>query len=426
MSKFSTQSQSLDDWLLYLESIHPSEIKLGVTRVKSVAQKLGLLNPRGKIIIVGGTNGKGSTCAFLEHLILATGATTGVFSSPHVIRYNERVRINTAELDDHSHVDAMRLIEQQRGDVCLTYFEYNTLVALKLMNDHDVDFLILEVGLGGRLDSTNIVDADLAIITSIDLDHQSWLGDTREQVATEKAGIFRVSQLVVCGEPNPPQTLIDHANSLNCMVSYKGKQFSFKQYKQQSNQQSKQHWSWHSAAINVDSLPATKLPTTNAATALEAFKLLGLSLPHDKLVKVLGSTALPGRLQSISQLPEVVLDVAHNPEAGRYLASWLSSQTQYSRVHCVCAMLGDKDSQSTLSVVEPYINQWYLADLDCHRGAKATQLQPHVDNEKVVGCFDNVSHALLQAQQSADENDLILVFGSFYTVCEVLQQPKYR
>jgi len=227
MNNFSTTSQSLDDWLSYLESIHPQNIELGLSRVKQVAKDLGLLEDLGYTLLVGGTNGKGSTCAYIEQLLLASGVSTGVFSSPHIIRYNERVRINGNELADDAHVQALRFIELGRGDTTLTYFEFNTLAALYLMKQAKVDCFILEVGLGGRLDSTNIVDADMAVITTIDLDHQSWLGDTREAVSFEKAGIFRNKQRVICGEPTPPQPMVDHAKSLDCQVSYKFKQFGF-------------------------------------------------------------------------------------------------------------------------------------------------------------------------------------------------------
>ncbi|NRA55437.1 MAG: bifunctional tetrahydrofolate synthase/dihydrofolate synthase [Gammaproteobacteria bacterium] len=411
MSNFSVQSQSLNDWLCYLESIHPSEIELGLTRVKKVAEQLGLLAPRGKIVLVAGTNGKGSTCAFLERMILATGATTGVFSSPHIIRYNERVRINGLELADNYHVDALRYVNHGRDDTELTYFEFNTLAALKLMSDHDVDYLILEVGLGGRLDSTNIVDADVAVITSIALDHQAWLGDTVEQVGFEKAGIFRENQLVICGEPTPPNSLKNHAQQLNCQIAYKGQDFNFSV--------ENDSWTWHSTSKIKSSLPNTKLPMTNAATAIAVLEALDLSLNEQAMRQVIANTGLPGRLQSIASSPEIVLDVAHNPQAGGYLANWLKHQN-FTKVHCVCAMLGDKDSKSTLSVVAPQIDHWYFADLDCARGAKAEQLANHVVADTVAGCYSRVSDALVEAKQQANSDDLILVFGSFFTVAEIL------
>jgi len=414
MKNFSPNSQSLSDWLSYLESIHPSEIELGLARVKSVAENLGLLEQLGHVILVGGTNGKGSTCAYLENLLLASGKTTGVFSSPHLIVYNERVRINGAQLTDDAHVQALRFVEQGRGDTTLTYFEFNTLAALYLMKQSNVDFFILEVGLGGRLDSTNIVDADMAIITTIDLDHQSWLGDTREAVAFEKAGIFRQHQLVICGEPNPPQPLIDHANSLDCDIKYKGADFSFEIFED----------SWrYCGTLQLNQLPTTRLPMTNAATALAAFEVLqarlSLLLLPQEIATVIANTSLPGRLQSISDAPNIVLDVAHNPQAGGYLAQWLSQQDAV-KVHCVCAMLGDKDSQATLAVVSPHIDQWYLASLDCPRGASAQQLAQHVDEGKTSGQYTQVIQALAAATAQATENDLIVVFGSFFTVSEVL------
>jgi len=314
-------------------------------------------------------------------------------------------------LDDQFHVDALRFVNLGRQETELTYFEFNTLAALKLMSDHNVDYLILEVGLGGRLDSTNIVDADLAVITSIGLDHQDWLGDTIEQVGFEKAGIFRANQQVVCGEPNPPQSLQNHAQQLQCNIAYKGEDFGF--------ELTDNVWNWRSGVDNKLGLPVTKLPMTNAATALEAFKALGLSLSDQALHRIIGDTSLPGRLQSISTKPEIVLDVAHNPQAGGYLANWLTAQ-DYPKVHCVCAMLGDKDSQSTLRVVAPAVDCWYFADLHCARGAKASQLASHVDETTVVGTYSSVTAALAQAKLAAGPDDLILVFDSFFTVSEIL------
>jgi len=415
MKIFSPSSQSLSDWLSYLESIHPSEIELGLSRVKAVAIKLGLLAQLNHVILVGGTNGKGSTCAYLEHLLLACDKTTGVFSSPHIIVYNERVRINGQQLNDAAHVEALRFVELGRGDTTLTYFEFNTLAALYLMKQANVDFLILEVGLGGRLDSTNIVDADMAIITTIDLDHQSWLGDTREAVSFEKAGIFRAKQTVICGEPNPPKPLVDHANSLGCDIQYKGQDFSFTAH-------SDHRWQYQGDMI-CDDLPVTRLPMTNAATALAAFEQLqtkhSLKLSPELMAQVIADTSLPGRLQSISNAPQVVLDVAHNPQAGGYLAQWLAQQN-VGTIHCVCAMLGDKDSQATLGVVSPFIDQWYLASLSCPRGAKASELALHVAGDKIAGEYEQVTQALAAATAQANVDDLILVFGSFFTVSEVL------
>ncbi|MDP2561749.1 bifunctional tetrahydrofolate synthase/dihydrofolate synthase [Psychrobium sp. 1_MG-2023] len=415
MNNFSLNSQSLTDWLSYLESIHPSEIELGLTRVKAVALKLGLLDDLGKVILVGGTNGKGSTSAILEQLILATGASTGVFSSPHLLRYNERLRINGQELADDFHIEALRTIEVGREATELTYFEFNTLAALYLMKQAKVDYFILEVGLGGRLDSTNIVDADLAVITTIDLDHQAWLGTTREAVAFEKSGIFRQNQLVICGEPNPPQPLLDRALELNCNIAYKGKDFTF--------EHTGDLWQWKTDDKELSDLPLTRLPMTNAATALAAFDKLELNLSHDTIKRVMGETSLLGRLQTIANAPDIVLDVAHNPEAGRYLAQWLKQHPAQS-IHCVCAMLADKDSASTLDVVAPYINHWYLASLDCPRGADASQLEKNLQSESVQGLYNNVSDALDAAKQQATEQDLIIVFGSFFTVAEVLEQQK--
>ena len=413
---FNPNSQSLNDWLSYLESIHPQEIEMGLNRVRQVALTLNLLTELNHVILVGGTNGKGSTSAYLERLILASGATTGVFSSPHLINYNERLRINGLELADDDHIEAFRVIEKARSDIALTYFEVNTLSALFLMKKYDVDYLILEVGLGGRLDSTNIVDANMAVITSIDLDHQSWLGTTREEVAYEKAGIFRKSQQVICGEPNPPQPLLDKAIELNCKTLFKGQEFSFND--------NNECWSFEYANTRYDNLPITKLPMTNAATALAAFTQLGLKLSEKDIINVIRETSLNGRLQKISNSPAVYLDVAHNPEAGRYLAAWIARQ-KASKVHAVCAMLGDKDSASTLAVLKPYVNQWYIAGLDIPRGASSIELSQSLQVSSAQ-LFNQVTDALGTAitnVQSSEccEQELIIVFGSFFTVAQVLE-----
>lgn len=413
---FNTNSKSLNDWLSYLESIHPQDIEMGLGRVRTVAVKLNLLSDLNKVILVGGTNGKGSTSAYLERLILASGATTGVFSSPHLINYKERLRINGLDLDDDAHIEAFRAIEHARENVALTYFEVNTLSALFLMKKENVDYFILEVGLGGRLDSTNIVDADMAIITSIDLDHQSWLGDTRELVAFEKAGIFREGQQVICGEPNPPKPLLDKALELGCSVAFKGQQFSFSD--------NDNHWIFNHGDKSFSDLPMTKLPMTNAATALAALNNLGIYLPNDVVANVIKETSLKGRLQKISDKPVIYLDVAHNPEAGRYLAAWIARQ-KATKVHCVCAMLADKDSASTLDVIKPYVDQWYLGSLTCARGASATQLSLSLGDIKAK-LHESVIEALIAAELSVSQSDisedeLIIVFGSFFTVAQVLE-----
>jgi len=416
---FDTNSQSLNDWLFYLESIHPQEIELGLDRVREVALKLNLLSELNHVILVGGTNGKGSTSAYLEHLILASGATTGVFSSPHLIKYNERLRINGEDLADNAHIEAFQAIEKARADVSLTYFEVNTLSALYLMKKANVDYLILEVGLGGRLDSTNIVDADMSIITSIDLDHQSWLGDTRELVAYEKAGIFRTGQQVICGEPNPPQPLLEKAIELGCAVQFKGKDFNFEDQGEK--------WCFSNKEGELNNLPLTKLPMTNAATALAALDRLGIVIPQQVLISVIEETSLNGRLQKVSDKPTIYLDVAHNPEAGRYLAAWIARQ-KAEKVHCVCAMLGDKDSAATLEVLKPHVDQWYLGGLSCARGATSAQLSQSlsVPDAKL---FDNVVDALSMAQRDVlssnkVDDELIIVFGSFFTVAEVLEHKQ--
>jgi dihydrofolate synthase/folylpolyglutamate synthase len=402
---------SLDQWLNYLSEIHPANIELGLERVALVFDKLNLDLSDKTIITVAGTNGKGTTCAMIEQALLLQGKTVAVFSSPHLLDYRERVRIGGNMLSAALHCQAFIDIEQARQDISLTYFEFGTLQALQLMAASQAEFLILEVGLGGRLDAVNIVDADIAVITSIDLDHQEWLGHTREAIATEKAGIFRSGIPVIIGEPEPPLTLHDAANKLQVTASWQGQQFDY--------QLSESGFNWHNDSYQFANLANPLIPAQNASTALQVLSMLDVPLNPIFINQLFARTKLAGRRQIICQAPTIMLDVAHNPHATRLLAKEIGQQA-YRQVIAVVGMLADKDIQQSLVPLVDKVDSWYCATLQVPRGAKAKQLVSVLSQGKLVLEFDSVTQAYQTACDNAHKEDLILVFGSFYTVAEVL------
>ena len=406
-----SQSSSLDDWLFYLESVHPANIAMGLDRVANVATSSGLLNTPSKIILIGGTNGKGTTARCLESLLLAQGFSVGTYASPHLIRYNERVRINGEELGDQYHVDAFNELEQGRGDIPLTYFEYSTLGALAIFKRFAVDYVLLEVGLGGRFDATNIVTPFASVITTIDLDHKEYLGDTRELVAYDKAGIFRKDTPAIIGDLNIPCTMTDYGKKIDAKMTLSGTDFIFKE--QQTT------FTWQYKAHQLE-LPKPAIPSQNAATALSVLAVLNL-LPNDKIIKdCLAKLTVEGRFQQLKRDPLVFTDVAHNPESARYLANKLKSYKDKGfKIHALVAMLADKDKAGVLQEVSHVIDQWSLAGLDGPRGESALSLKnelkciPHND---LVNVFDTVAHALESTLPKLNSDTLLIVFGSFFTV----------
>ncbi|QOL25277.1 bifunctional tetrahydrofolate synthase/dihydrofolate synthase [Thalassotalea sp. LPB0316] len=402
---------SLDNWLSYLESIHSQEIDLGLTRINQVAERLAISLGASTVITVAGTNGKGTTCAFLENALLAKGKRVAVYSSPHIERFNERLRIDKADIDDAPLIQAFERIEQARGDISLTYYEYTTLAALMICQEIEPDIVILEVGLGGRLDATNIIDADIAVITSIDLDHQAFLGNTKELIGFEKAGIMRGDKIAVVGEPRKIHSIVEHAASIGAKALYRGQDFNV-----EVNQQA---WQYQTKACTFNHLTLPNIPLDNVATAITVLRHLELSLDEDFINQVISQTQVVGRTELVAQHPQVLLDVAHNPHAARHLVAALS-RYQFNQLHCVVGMLKDKDIQGTLSLFEEHIAHWYLTNLAVPRGAQARELAATLsDRAQNVNCFDNVEQAFKMALQTAEDNDLILVFGSFFTVAEV-------
>lgn len=411
-------AKSLDQWLSYLESIHPSTIDMGLARVKSVAEAMGIHLDNSLLITVAGTNGKGTTCRLLEQALLTQGKSVAVYSSPHLIDFCERVRINgdLAKEDDFCRV--FNEIENARGETSLTYFEFTTLAAMKMMQDWVVDVAILEVGLGGRLDATNILDADLAIITTIDLDHQDWLGDTREQIGHEKAGIMRENGIAVIGELSPPNSLTQQARKLNVNVRWAEKDFLT------SLQPNTTEWDWRGANTYLNNLPYPHIPLQNVSTALAALEMLDL-LPDEATVKsIISGTRLLGRQQKLSDNPLVVVDVAHNPQATKAMKTWLS-RFSISKLRIVVGMLKDKSIDETLAPLSSLNAQWYVGSTEGPRGCDADQLQQALLNENVnngaINVFRTINSAYTQALTDYADGELILVFGSFITVAQVLE-----
>jgi dihydrofolate synthase / folylpolyglutamate synthase len=425
-----SQGKSLTEWLSYLETIHTTEIELGLTRIKQVAQRLNIDLSFAKVITVAGTNGKGTTCAFLENSFLANHSTVAVYSSPHIEHFNERLRINKSDVTDEAFVLAFEQIEQARGEISLTYYEYTTLAAFLILMVNQPDFIILEVGLGGRLDATNIIDADIAVITTIDLDHQSFLGNTREAIGFEKAGIMRTDRLAVLGDRFPTQSVINHAKTIGCELYVREQQFNV--YTQDK------YWQWQFNEMDISGLNNPFIPQDNVATALTVLSLLNIPCSEESINDVIAKTKVPGRTEKFSKTLgysncDVILDVAHNPQAARYLADHIVTQQQknnYERVIAVVGMLSDKDVLNTLLPMTTVIDTWYIGRLDSPRAAASERIAQNIQRqtqvnqqgekkEYSVNCFDNIQQAFKIANVQAGDNDLIIVFGSFFTVADV-------
>lgn len=403
----------LTTWLSYLENLHSKTIELGLTRVLKVAKTLNVLQPAPTVFTVAGTNGKGTTCRTLETVLMAAGYRVGVYSSPHLLRYTERVRVQNKELDETCHTGAFAEIEAARGETSLTYFEYSTLSALLLFKQLNVDVAILEVGLGGRLDATNIVDADVAVVTSIALDHTDWLGADRESIGREKAGVFRGGKPAVVGEPDMPHSLAEVAAEKGARLLRCGADWSY--------QVNRDSWSFKDAQGELNNLPLPLIPQPNAATALAALRASELTVSEAAIRQGIGSATLPGRFQIISQAPRVILDVAHNPHAAAYLAERLAQLPKQGRVLAVIGMLHDKDIAGTLACLATQVDSWYCAPLEGPRGATAQQLVEQVGHGEV---YHSVLQAWHAAMAAALANDTVLVCGSFHTVAHVMEALK--
>jgi dihydrofolate synthase / folylpolyglutamate synthase len=403
--------KTLDEWLLYIERQHPKSIALGLERVAEVYSRMQA-RIDCPVITVGGTNGKGSTCAMLESILRSGGYRTGLYTSPHLLRYNERVRIGGAEASDDALVESFEAVEAARGSVALTYFEYGTLAALWLFSRAKLEAAVLEVGLGGRLDAVNLLDADCAVLTSVGIDHVDYLGPTREDIGREKAGIFRAGRPAVVAEPDPPPAVLSSKARLLLL----GRDFG---YSAQEGQ-----WSYWGPGGRRGGLayPALRgrMQLRNASAALCALDSLRSTLPlaMQHVRQGLATVELPGRFQVLPGRPLVVLDVAHNAQAAKILAQNLADSGFARETIAVCGMLRDKDIGAVLRELAPRITRWHLASLPGPRGASAMDIKRHLDAD--VHLFESAAEAFAAAKAAANEDDKIVAFGSFLTVAEVM------
>ncbi|MCC7083142.1 MAG: bifunctional tetrahydrofolate synthase/dihydrofolate synthase [Burkholderiales bacterium] len=411
---------ALGQWLDRLERLHPRPIDLGLDRVEAVRARLGLALPM-PLFMVGGTNGKGSVCGLLDAMLRSAGYRTGLYTSPHLLRYNERVRIDGVEVPDIALVDAFQRVDQARGDTSLTYFEFGTLAAVLLFVDAELDCVVLEVGLGGRLDAVNVFDADCAVLTNVGLDHVQYLGSTREAIGYEKAGIFRTGRPAICADSDPPSSVIAQAHACGAQLLRIGHDFGYVEGHQQ--------WRYWGPAGKRAGLPFPALRGThqlaNAAAAMTALDQLHgrLPVPMQAIRSGLVGVSVPGRFQVLPGRPAVILDVAHNAHAALALARTLRSHGRHARTFAVFAMLADKDIGAVIDAVRGEIDSWYVATLHGSRGTEATTLAALLaarDAGKSVRAFDSPLAAYRAASRCAGENDRIVVFGSFHTVSEVM------
>lgn len=423
---------SLNDWLTRLESLHPKAIDMGLERVAGVGRDLGL-QFACPVITVGGTNGKGSTCAMLEAMLLQGGYRVGLFTSPHLLHFNERARINGEIATDAMLCDSFAAVEAVRCSTSLTYFEFTTLAILKLFADAGLDAVILEVGMGGRLDAVNIIDADVAIVTSVDLDHMEYLGDTREKIGFEKAGIFRAGRTAICSDPVPPASLVAHAEAIGADLWLFGRDFNYSGDKQQWN------FGGRNQRRNALAYPSLRGANQllNASAALAALEVLRLRLPlgAQEVRTGLVLVDLPGRFQVLPGRPAVILDVGHNPHAAATLAQNLDNMGFHPYTYAVFGSMADKDIAGVLAQLGDRIDHWCLTDLPQPRGASAESIKQLLlasgfkpgtgaGAESSVECFSTPEKAYLNARSRAGENDRIAVFGSFLTVAGVMAIKK--
>jgi dihydrofolate synthase/folylpolyglutamate synthase len=417
----SGRYRTLAEALSFQQSSHGPTIDLTLERVREVAARLGLLEKRCPAVIVGGTNGKGSTACDLASMLTACGARVGLFTSPHLVRYNERVQIDGAEVGDAVLLSAFERIEAARATTTLTFFEYNTLAALDAFREAGVTAMVLEVGLGGRLDATNIIDADVAVLCSVGLDHRDWLGDTLELIGAEKAGIFRARQAVVLGNPYMPASVWERAAALQCRVHVAQRDFEARIH---GRGDQSEPWDFRSALCKLDRLPAPALAGAiqyqNAAAALMALNLLGMqgACERDRIARGLGSVRLPGRFQRVPGEVEWVLDVAHNEPAAAVLAAELRSQPVRGRTIAVAGMLADKDVAAVARELDGVIDHWLLADLsDEPRGLTAAALEARLPPLRGgLELLPTVAAACARARELAQPRDRIVVLGSFHVV----------
>ncbi len=407
---------SLATWLSWLEKLHPKSIELSLDRIQRVAQRLSLHTAPAFVITVGGTNGKGSCVALLESILLHADFKVGAYFSPHLIHFNERIRINGDEVSDKALCQAFSVVNASRADVSLTYFEFTTLAALWLFQQAQLEFLILEVGLGGRLDAVNILSPDIAIIPTVSLDHTDWLGDTRELIAKEKAGIFRKDQTVIYGEADVPNSILQTCEQLHCALNKMDREFSF--FKTGDT------WDFIGKK-KLTQLPLPIIALQNAATTLQAITSLPACffVSEEAIRSGLQNINLKGRFQCFQQKATVIFDVAHNPASAQRLAENLKEFKKFKKLYAVVGMLNDKDHKNTLLPLLDLIDSWYITSLPGDRGLSATQLSQVLSafTSRPITLFPSPEIAYHQLQEILQPDEGVVVFGSFLTVGALLR-----
>ena len=422
LSEVNGRFDSLAAWLQWLEAGRGEQIDLGLERCKAVAANLGLRTPAPTVITVAGTNGKGSSVAMLESIWRAAGYRVGTYTSPHLVRYNERVRVDGVAADDVTICAALEAVARARRDVPLTYFEFGTLAALSIFERGALDIAILEVGLGGRLDAVNIIDSDVALITTIGLDHEDWLGSTRDEIAVEKAGIIRTGRPVVCSDNDIPHSLIEIAEACGARLDVLGVDYAY--------ENSESAWSWWSGRATLTDLPLPRLAGShqlrNAAGALKVVDLLQdrHRTAQVQIHRGLDAVVLHGRFQCIEGDVEYVLDVAHNPQAAETFVSTLNAMPASGRTHALIGMLKTKDHVEYLRRLLPVVDVWHFATLPGNLGASAEELQSSVElvgTNLACTCYTTVADAHLAVVAQVQRGDRIVVLGSFLTVGAVMK-----
>jgi dihydrofolate synthase/folylpolyglutamate synthase len=416
-------NRSLEEWLAWQERLHFTAIELGLGRCSQVAERMHLAAPDFSIISISGTNGKGSSATLLERIYVQSGYRTGCYTSPHLVRYNERIRINGVEVSDDLLCESFTRIDRERGDISLTYFEFGTLAALDIFQRANVELAILEVGLGGRLDAVNLVDADVALVCTIDLDHEQWLGPDRNTIGYEKAGIFRKNRPAICADPEPPQSITDYAAETGASLYLAGRDFNYSM--------TGATWSWESASENLTGLPGfipgNSCLIRNSSGVLMVLKALAGVFPVAEGVihAVIKNFRLPGRLQIVPGEIEYVLDVAHNRQAVLQLAENLTRLPPVTRTRMVIGMLDDKNHDQFLEILSKYGDFWYVVNPGGDRGFPAGRLTDKLCRYVDAACvktFNDINMAFETLQRDAVAGERVIVTGSFLTVTAALKQ----
>lgn len=418
---------TLEEWLAWQEGLHFTSIELGLDRCMAVAERMGLLKPDYAVISVAGTNGKGSSVNMLRAILGKAGYSTGSYTSPHLIRYNERICLNGVEVTDDMLCASFDRIDRARGDISLTYFEFGTLAAFDIFRNANVDIAILEVGLGGRLDAVNCLDADVALITTIDLDHENWLGQDRESIGREKAGIMRSTSPAVSSDPNPPQSVIDYADSLGTSLHISGKDYR--------HHATGQTWTWQSDDVVYDGLPRPSLynpeQMANAAGVLMTLKVLSDRFPvsMQAIREGLQDFNLSGRFQIVPDKAQLILDVAHNQQAAKLLVQNLKELPVKGNTHVLIGMLKDKNHRAIFTEVSEIADFWHIVSLESPRGADSKMLSEELSKMKItknITCYDTVAEALNRIRELVEPQDRIVITGSFLTVGAAIKHLKLQ